>query len=612
MQLNSTQQEAVRHTDGPILILAGAGSGKTRVLTHKAVYLIKEKGVDPNHILMVTFTNKAANEMKERIRQLLTIHTSTPSISLRSSNLPYAGTFHSLSAKILRRDGHHIGIAPHFVIYDELDQKEAIRDIMTKLDISAKRVSPVSMRSMISQAKNELLNAHQYLSLAHGFYQEMAAKIYLEYERLLNENSALDFDDLLLKCVQLLLDNKEVRNRYQEQFRYVLVDEYQDTNHAQYKLSQLLSGKYKNICAVGDASQSIYAWRGANFRNISGFQKDFPNTRVFHLERNYRSTQVILDAAYGVISQNTSHPILKLWTKEKAGPAIELFSGRNEHEEAAFIISQIEKLHLPLSEIAVLYRINAQSRLIEEALLHSGIPYVLVGGVRFYERKEIKDVLAYLRLILNPKDILSRKRIEKIGKTRAARFFAQKDSFSPTDTTLELLDRTLEASGYLDLYDRENEEDLVRLENIKELRSVASEFPELPLFLENVALVESEYYPDKEPVNGSRKDAVTLMTIHSAKGLEFTAVFIIGMEEGLFPHSRTLLDPAEIEEERRLCYVGITRAKKYLYLTHANRRLYFGTRMSNTISRFVADIPENLLTSATFSADSLLGIRGWD
>ena len=1003
MQLNSSQQKAVQHNDGPMLILAGAGSGKTRVLTHKVAYLIKEKKVDPAHILMVTFTNKAANEMKERIRLLLANHnqpfdshtlaqgrqpTTLRLAYTRSGqayNLPFAGTFHSLSAKILRRDGQSIGIPPHFVIYDELDQHEAVKGIFTKLDISTKSVSPNAIRSMISSAKNELLTAHSYLSLAHGYYQEIAAKVYLAYENLLKENHALDFDDLILNCVQLLQTNKDVRDRYQEQFHYVLVDEYQDTNHAQYVLTKLLSGRHKNICVVGDASQcfppetsiktshgeeaieklqpgdsviaaagrgatgrftikkisqrkysgnllviqtlsgktlkvtpnhivfaklapkdnlyhvylmyrkdkgfrigiakgvragdsrrgkkptvgiftrgnqeaadkmwilktcteksqassweyyfafkygvptlvfdigsrsmslsqeqvnkffleidtvkraaklmqdlgldprfphhrpkgtsgnkkqdrqvihlkfledprrtqtspwsmhrislnttdrklkkivqsagfytrpgrrntwrteiarlsytevesiaqklsrdaggidisyeafllkteskfyfhpashlqpgmiipiykkgeiqeeeigkiesqnyrgkvydleiehvhnyianelvihnSIYGWRGANFRNIVNFKTDFPYTKVFHLEQNYRSTQTILDAAFEVISKNTTHPILKLWTEEKHGPAIRLFSGNNEHEEAAFIAFEIQKLGLPMSEIAVLYRTNAQSRLIEEALLHSGIPYTLVGGVRFYERKEIKDILAYLRLILNPKDNLSRVRVEKTGKTRAARFFAATHKFGVNDTTLDLLDRVCEVSRYLDLYDRENEEDMSRLENIKELRSVASEFPNLSLFLENVALVEAEGISratvrqkaiETTDGNGGK---VTLMTIHAAKGLEFSAVFLIGMEEGLFPHSRTLLDPLEVEEERRLCYVGMTRAKKFLYLTYATRRLYFGTRMSNEISRFVADIPENLLANASFSADGSFGVRGWD
>lgn len=583
-RLNPQQEQAVHHTEGPSLILAGAGSGKTRVLTHKVIYLIREEKIPPSRILMVTFTNKAASEMRERLRKLLPA----------KSELPFAGTFHSLSAKILRRHGHFAGLAPNFLIYDEEDQKQVVKEALNRLDLSPKRFAPPAVLATISQAKNELISPRAYLNLARGYFQEGVAKIYLEYQKLLLQSMALDFDDLLMEVVLLFQKHQEVLELYHRQFHYVLVDEYQDTNTAQYVLTKLLSGTRKNLTVVGDASQSIYAWRGANFQNIVHFKKDFSRARVFHLEQNYRSTQTILDVAHAVISKNTSHPILKLWTENPMGKSVKLFTARSEHDEAYFIITQIQKTATRLSDIAVLYRTNAQSRVIEEALLHEGMPYVLIGGVRFYERREIKDILAYLKLIINPQDAVSAKRIVKIGKARTENFYQLRKKMSLQLATIELMDAVVEAVAYLELYDKKNEEDLMRLENIKELRSVASEFPDLTQFLENVALVEVEYMPDR-PTNGEKKDAVTLMTMHAAKGLEFPSVFMIGMEEGLFPHSRSLLDPADLEEERRLCYVGITRAKEQLYLTYARRRLYFGLRTSNAPSRFISDIPETLI-----------------
>lgn len=583
--LNPQQQKAVQTTSGPQLILAGAGSGKTRVLTHKVTYLIKEKQVPAEQILMVTFTNKAAAEMKERIRNLL---------GNNFHQMPWAGTFHSLSAKMLRRDGFHMGIPPNFVIYDEQDQKDLIKSVMLGLDISQKQYHPGAVLGTISQAKNELVTALEYKQIARGLFQATVANVYLKYQEKLSENAALDFDDLLMKSVYLLQNYPEVAAKYQEQFHYVLVDEYQDTNTAQYTLTKLLAKRWRNLCVVGDASQSIYAWRGANFRNIIHFKADFPDVKIFHLEQNYRSTQTILDTAFAVISKNTTHPILKLWTENPQGNQVKLYPARNEQEEALYIISEIERNQFPLSDVAILYRTTAQSRVLEEALLHQGVPYTLVGGVRFYERREIKDILAYLKLTLNPADSIAAKRIEKIGKQRTKAFYELREKLAATDTTLELLDQILAATQYLDLYDKNNEEDLARLENLKELRSVASEFPDLPIFLENVALVESEYIPE-QPLEG-KKIAVTLMTLHAAKGLEFPIIFMIGMEEGLFPHSRSLLDQAELEEERRLCYVGITRAKHQLYLTYALRRLYFGQRTSNIISRFITEIPEHLLS----------------
>lgn len=590
--LNPDQKKAVTHTDGPVLILAGAGSGKTRVLTYRVAYLITEKHVSAHNILMVTFTNKAANAMKERIQTLLS------SIEIRNpkSEMPYAGTFHSLCAKILRIDGKHINIPQNFVIYDDSDQIDAIKDVMKKINISIKEYNPRAVHATISQAKNELIPALEYPNVARGNFQETVARIYLGYQKLLLENGALDFDDMLMKTVLLFQRNPDILGKYQEKYRYILVDEYQDTNKAQYILTKQISARWRNICVVGDASQSIYHWRGADFRNITNIRTDFPDVAVFNLEQNYRSTQKILNAAFGVISKNTSHPILKLWTEKKEGDHITLYEARNEQDEATYLIQMILQSGKIFSDFAILYRTNAQSRVLEEAFLHAGIPYTLVGGTRFYERKEIKDVLSYLRILSNSKDTVSYNRIEKLGKGRLSKFLSfiqmlQNDHKLIELTTLEALDQTLEATDYLSLYDANIEEEASRLENIKELRSVAMEFPILSEFLENVALVEKEESKSSE----KNRIAVTLMTLHAAKGLEFPVVAMVGLEEGIFPHSRTLMDREEIEEERRLCYVGITRAKEKLYLTYANRRLLYGNRTQNMISRFIADIPESVL-----------------
>ena len=590
--LNSQQQKAVTHTDGPVVILAGAGSGKTRVLTYRVAYLMSEKHIPASAILMLTFTNKAANAMKERIRKLLE--------SEFAVDIPFAGTFHALAVKILRRDGKHIGIPANFLIYDDQDQLDAIKDIMKSLDISTKNFSPTAVLHTISEAKNELINAMEYPQYARGYFQETVARVYLMYQKLLLENEALDFDDLLTAVVRLFQKIPEIAGRYQETYQYVLIDEYQDTNKPQYMIGKILAGRYHNICVVGDASQSIYRWRGADFRNIVNFKRDFPSAAEFHLDQNYRSTQIILDAAHGVISKNTSHPILKLWTEQKGGVPITLYEARNEHDEATFLVTTILQANRPFTDFAVLYRTNAQSRGLEEAFLHAGIPYILVGGTRFYERREIKDVLAYLRVLANPKDTVSYKRIEKLGKGRLEKFltFAKtiaEDNKLISLTTLELLDTVVAATNYLELYDANVEEEAYRLENIKELRSVATEFSNLTEFLETVALMEAEYEPKNVRKREEGRSSVTLMTLHAAKGLEFPVVCMIGMEEGLFPHSRSLMDKEELEEERRLCYVGITRAKEKLYMTYANRRLFFGTRTQNMISRFIADIPQHTI-----------------
>ncbi len=641
--LNSEQQQALLATEGVSIILAGAGSGKTRVLTYKVLYLMIKENVAPEHILMITFTNKASNEMKERVHKYLVQN------NLPLTHQPTIATFHSLCAKILRIEGRLIGLSNSFLIYDAQDQLELIKETMKLMNISVKDYKPNAVLATISQAKNELLTPPEYSSSARGNFFQVVALIYSAYQKLLKENNAVDFDDLLLETVFLFDKYPEILEKYQDKFQYILVDEYQDTNKAQYKLTKMLARKYGNLCVVGDFSQSIYSWRGADFQNLSKLHIDFPNVKTFKLSQNYRSTQKILDAASQVIKQNTTHPVLMLWTDNPDGEDIVLYEARNEEEEATYISQFIQQYGMSkLDDIAILYRTNAQSRVIEEVLLHQGIPYVLVGGTRFYDRKEIKDVLSYLRVISNPKDTVSYKRIEKLGKGRLQKFLefqeilSNKSVISRNDmtkqskkdkiatlakgetrndnifdsgvvaatppqndiqSTLDLLDQILQKTDYLSLYDEKDEEDRQRLENIKELRSVAIAFPELSQFLENVSLVEQESIPDhpagrqaesgKE--NAEIRNAVTLMTLHAAKGLEFPVVFMIGMEEGLFPHSRSLMDRNELEEERRLCYVGMTRAKEKLFLTYARRRLFFGQRSSNTVSRFILELPEKVL-----------------
>ncbi|KKQ21066.1 MAG: ATP-dependent DNA helicase PcrA [Candidatus Levybacteria bacterium GW2011_GWA2_37_36] len=590
--LNQEQKRAVLQTEGPIIILAGAGSGKTRVLTYKVIYLIKEKNIDPFNILMVTFTNKAANEMKERVQKMGT----SPTIA----------TFHSLCAKILRIEGKHISLTSQFAIYDTQDQIDAIKEAMKRLDISIKDYKPSSILASISQAKNELISESEYSKYARGYFQEKVAKIYPLYQKILSENHALDFDDLLSKTVFLFENNPEILIKYQNRYRYILIDEYQDTNRAQYILTRKLAKKWNNICVVGDFSQSIYSWRGADFTNLSRFKEDFKNTKTFALSQNYRSTQKILDAASSVISKNTTHPVLKLWTGNSGGEEVMVFEAQNEQREIEFIVSKIEELKIMVdnskkefkfSNIAVLYRTNAQSRVLEEIFLHNSIPYILIGGTRFYERREIKDVLAYLRVLDNKKDKISLKRIEKIGKKKMEKFLEfsrERDPAEAGQKTIDLLDETLQKTEYLKTYDDRDEDDRERLENIKELRSVALKFPDLTNFLENVSLVEQEYLPDK--LDGQiKKDAVTLMTLHAAKGLEFPYVFMVGMEEGIFPHSRSLMDKYALEEERRLCYVGMTRAKIRLFLSYAQKRIFFGQRTSNVISRFILEMPKAVI-----------------
>jgi len=576
--LNSEQAKAVTFGNGPLLILAGAGSGKTRALTYRASFLISQKNIAPENILLVTFTNKAAAEMKKRMSRLIT------------TNLPFAGTFHSFCVRILKKEGLAINIQPNFVIYDSQDQLDTVKNAITELGLSNLKPGPVL--GYISQAKNELISELEYPQYSRSEFGKAVAQVYLVYQKLLKKYNALDFDDLLFKTVKLFKSDQQLLTQYQDQFRYILVDEYQDTNKAQYELTKLLAKSHKNITVVGDCSQSIYSWRGADFRNILRLEEDYPNLTTISLERNYRSHQIILDAAFAVISKNKSHPILKLWTEKKRGQPITLYQASDEKDEARFIVRKIQDRNF--SNFAVLYRTNAQSRVMEEAFLHAGIPYILVGGTRFYDRKEIKDCLAMLRLLINPLDMISYQRIEKIGKTRLKKFLEFSENLHIDSLkTFDILNLSLDAINFLEMFDRENEEDLYRLENIKELFSVAQQFPKLSEFLENVSLIEKESRP-----RGAKKDsnnAVTLMTLHAAKGLEFETIFMIGMEEGLFPHSRCTLDKSELEEERRLCYVGITRARENLYLTHTISRLYFGRRNSNDASRFIVDLPEQII-----------------
>lgn len=585
--LNRQQKEAVTYTDGPLLVLAGAGSGKTKVLTHRVAYFIEKGLVKPESCLLLTFTNKAASEMKERVLKLLD-----------SRFQILASTFHSFCAKVLRIDGIAIGIPRGFVIYDETDQKDLIKQILREMNLTTDRYNPAAILNIISDAKNQMISPTDYLNFVEGSFQEVMAQTYAKYEKGLTQNGALDFDDLLIKTVQLFREAPLILKKWQTKLTHIFVDEWQDTNKIQYLLTRLLVGNSGHITAVGDASQSIYSWRGADFRNINYLMRDYPDIKIINLEQNYRSTQIILEAANTIIAKNTSHPVLKLWTQKNGGEKIKLYAARNGFDEAEFITNEIKNLRnkeLKYSDIAVLYRTNAQSRVLEEAFLHAGIPYILVGGVKFYDRKEIKDILAYLRVLVNPKDSVSQKRIEKLGVRRMKKFQELLSDLGPDPTqagsTLDLLDLVVQKTGYLDLFTKETEENLQRLENIKELRSVATEFPDIHDFLENVTLVEDQ----PATRNPQQKKNVTLMTLHAAKGLEFPVVFIVGMEEGLFPHSRSLTDMEQLEEERRLAYVGITRAKETLYLTYASRRLYFGENITNPPSRFIEDIPKNLL-----------------
>ncbi len=590
--LNPQQQRAVTHSGSPLLLLAGAGSGKTRVLTHRAAYFVSANLANQSEVLLLTFTNKAAAEMLQRMKKLL------PS---GHTDQLFAGTFHSFCCRLLRKDGAAIGVSPNFVIYDENDQESLIRSAISDLGLTPKEFNPKGVAYFIESAKNNYQSPSDLKQSSHGFWQSYATQIYTKYQQKLEEYQALDFDDLLFKTVKLFLEYPTVLQKYQEAYKYILVDEYQDTNQIQYLLTKLLAQKYRQVTVVGDASQAIYSWRGADYRNLTSFTTDFKEATVINLEQNYRSTQTILTAANAVISKNTTHPVLKLFTTKKSDEKIRVIQADSELSEAELVAQKIiflsQNLHISLRNIAVLYRMNAQSRVIEESFIKSSIPYVLIGGLRFYERAEVKDILAMLRFAVDQRDMVSYDRLEKtIGKKKLQNLQQAISGLNVSRfSSSQLLDALISASSYLDKFDPKDEEDQRRLENIKELKSVATSHPNVYQFLENVSLVQQEYSLQEKKKKKENKDGVRLMTLHSSKGLEFEVVFLVGFEEGILPHSRSMVEASDIEEERRLCYVGITRAKDFLYLTYAARRLYFGKSSLNEPSRFLSDIPEELV-----------------
>ncbi|MFY9814709.1 MAG: UvrD-helicase domain-containing protein [Dehalococcoidales bacterium] len=644
--LNSKQQEAVQAIKGPVLILAGPGSGKTRVITQRVAYLIKVVGVNPHRILAVTFTNKAAKEMVERLDKL--VPGSVKQLTV--------GTFHSICAKILRIDGQAIGIKPEFVIYDGDDQMAVIKRCFTELNLDPKQHAPQAIASAISNAKSKMLTPAEFARHNRSYFEEVIARVYERYEKNLAESHALDFDDLLVKTVLLFRKNPELLARYQERYIHVMVDEFQDTNMVQYELVKQIGAKYRNICVVGDPDQSIYSWRAADLRNILSFEHDYPDAKVVLLEQNYRSTKNILETASNVISVNQKRKAKKLWTENDQGERAVLFEAYTEQEEAQFVVREIEQQvangRFRLGDFAVMYRTNAQSRVLEEAFIRYGVAYRLVAGTRFYERREVKDVIAYFRLIQNPQDSVSLQRIinvpgRGIGPTTVSKLAAWAQSLgasaydalrllvdlkqknetaevpfdnragdalarfsemlagfvekSQNTNLVELFDLVVESSNYkqFTLNDPDGAE---RWENILELRTVAQQYKDLTpreslaAFLESVALVSD--------VDGydAALDRVTLITLHQAKGLEFPVVFIVGVEEKLLPHMRSMDDPDQLEEERRLFYVGITRAKQRLYILHAFRRTFMGQNTVNPPSRFLEDIPKHLVTTPGWQA----------
>ncbi|MCP3997293.1 MAG: DNA helicase PcrA [bacterium] len=644
--LNPAQRQAVAAIDGPLLVVAGAGSGKTRVLTRRVAHLIRDHNVPQSSILAITFTNKAASEMKDRVEAL---------VGGYSRNM-WVMTFHSACSRILRREAHRLGYRSAFSIYDSADSLRLVTMCVKDLDLDPKRFPPRSIRAAISNAKNELIDYESYAASDSGFYHEKVADVYRLYQQRLVEASAMDFDDLLMLAVDLFRVHPEVLDQYQRRFQYVLVDEYQDTNHAQYVLVRLLTEKHRNLCVVGDGDQSIYKFRGADIRNINEFEKDYPDAQIVMLEQNYRSTETILQAANAVISNNPNRKPKRLWTEFGHGEKIVSYEAEDEHSEAAFVADAIADLRAQgrsARDIAVFYRTNAQSRVLEETFVNHAQPYQVVGGVKYYDRREVKDVLAYLRVIVNPDDTVGVKRVinvpkRAIGATSVAHadrhaedneasFFeavraagdnarltsrAQKAmlefaglidhlTFLAEQGPAAALEAILSETGYLDMVRSERSiEAMGREENLRELVSAAADFEENgPLafgredwggldglgkterFLESISLVtDVDSYEDT--------DVVTLMTLHNAKGLEFPVVFIVGMEDGVFPHMRSLGDPAELEEERRLCYVGITRAMERLFLSRAWARNMFGTNNYNPPSRFLKELPANLVEQA--------------
>ncbi len=630
--LNPVQREAVEATGGPVLILAGPGSGKTRVITHRVAYLIRVCGINPHRIMAVTFTNKAAREMKERLEQLL--GQAVEALTL--------GTFHAICARILRREGKATGLNAGFVIYDDEDQLKLIKQSLQEINLDPKQYAPRALQSAISAAKSRLISPKGYAQQIQSYFEEVVQRVYEHYQQLLSQSGAVDFDDLLMKTVELFRNHPQILNGYQSRYLHILVDEFQDTNIVQYMLIKQLAGKHHNICVVGDPDQSIYSWRFADLRNILSFEKDYPEAKVVFLEQNYRSTKTILEVASDVISANVQRKPKNLWTENEVGSPVAIIESYSEEEEAQSVVNEIEKLisqeQISLKDCAVMYRVNAQSRVLEETFMRYGVPYKLVGGTRFYQRREVKDVIAYLRLIHNPHDNVSLTRIINVpgrgigqgtlNKLRAwarshdtslydslkqvvtektlspriiqalARFIALIDELMPKSHELSLAELTneiLEHTRYRE-YLLEKEVGEEKWENVTELKSVAKEYSGLPTeealatFLEKVSLVSGVDELDE------KADTVTLITLHQAKGLEFPAVFIVGMEEGILPHRKSFDDPEEMEEERRLCYVGMTRAEKQLYLLRSYRRSLFGGSV-NPPSRFLQDIPSHLVTT---------------
>jgi len=630
----------VEHQGGPLLILAGAGSGKTRVLAYRIAYLIRERGVRPQQILAVTFTNKAAREMLERVERLL---------GGPVARGIWIGTFHHICSRILRRHGERIGVPKNFVIYDTEDQRALLREVLAGAGMDERRFPPEVVHALIGRAKDEGLGPAEYAARAENFFQEAVARAYRGYQALLRERGALDFDDLLLETLRLFEDAPEVLQEYQNRFQHILVDEYQDTNRVQYRLVAALADQHRNLCVVGDDDQSIYRWRGADIRNILDFERDYPDATIIKLEQNYRSTKRILAGAWEVIQHNPHRHQKRLWTDNPEGEPIAVYEAFDGHDEARFIVETIRHHHAQgraYREMVVLYRTNAQSRLFEEQLLRSGIPYQVVGGVRFYERREIKDILAYLRLAQNPLDVGSLRRVINVPRRgigditlgRLEAFAAQRGTSlmeamaSPEALAelpraaaravgdfvglverlrdraarvpaSELIEQTIAESGYQEMLEREGtEEAYSRLENLRELVTVAQEFAtvtgeeSLEAFLQHLALItDIDTWQEQA-------DRISLMTLHSAKGLEFPVVFLAGMEEGLFPHARTIEEEGGLEEERRLCYVGMTRAKERLYITYARQRMVFGAVRPGIPSRFVEEIPQALLQPASLPA----------
>lgn len=636
--LNPEQQKAVKTLDGPLLLMAGAGSGKTRVLTHRIGYLMVEKGINPYNILAITFTNKAAREMRERIHKMMG----------GAADDIWISTFHSMCVRILRRDIDRLGFNRNFTILDSTDQQSVIKSILKDKNMDPKKFDPRAILGTISSAKNELITPEEYAKTAGDYFSQKVSDVYEEYQRRLRKNQALDFDDLIMTTITLFMRVPEVLEFYQRKFQYIHVDEYQDTNRAQYMLVKLLAQRFQNLCVVGDSDQSIYRWRGADIANILSFEKDYPNASVILLEQNYRSTKKILLAANMVIQNNMNRKPKNLWTENAEGNKIMYYRADSEQGEAQFVIGKIQELlrnGRKLSDIAILYRTNAQSRVIEESFLKSNIDYNIVGGIKFYDRKEIKDVLAYLRLISNPDDDISLQRVinvpkRAIGSTsidKIANFATMHDlsmyqaletiemiGLSPKAekaaiefrnlirnythqqeylSVTELVEEVLDKSGYREMLKAEKSiESQSRLENLDEFLTVTKSFEEssedktLVAFLTDLALVADI---DRLDDDGQKKtDVVTLMTLHSAKGLEFPVVFLIGMEEGVFPHSRSLMEEMEMEEERRLAYVGITRAEEELFITNAQMRTLFGRTNMNPESRFIKEIPAELVEDA--------------